>query len=130
MSTDNGIYKAYKHRTVKTFKVGRFKFEDHILKIHSEAEHEEFLKAYEGLLGPDRVAIVEVMQLENERPVNTQRRVDGSLSTAEIKDHHDTNVVAKEESAPVTQTTEPAPNPVPPASGLKLGLAGLNKQQG
>lgn len=100
MATNRKLVAAYKHRRVKTFKCGKFKFEDHILKIYSEAEHEEFKRTYKGLLGIDKQAIVEVLQLENERPVNLSRRIDGAASTSKMVDSAETKAPAETEKEP------------------------------
>lgn len=77
---------AYKHRSVRHFKVGPFEFLNHILFIYTEQKHDEFLDLFEGLELRDQNAIVQYDWVAAERveqPVNVAR---GSLSTREIKD--------------------------------------------
>lgn len=81
------IVAAYKHTSVRHFKVGPFEFQNHILYITSDEANEEFLDAYDGLPDRDRNAIVQYdwkAAARVEQPVNRASR--GSMSTRDIKD--------------------------------------------
>lgn len=78
--------KHYKHKTIARFSVGPHHFVNHILVIDSEEKDEDFKRELAGLLMVDQINIVEVMNLENERPVDlSQRTTRGTLGTAGIK---------------------------------------------
>lgn len=79
---------AYKHRSVRHFKVGHFEFKNHVLLIYTEQANEAFLDLYDGLEPRDQNAIVAYdyeaeAKLNNAQPLMVSR---GGLSTRDIKD--------------------------------------------
>lgn len=71
----------YKHNQIANFRVGEFQFENHLLKIDNPELEDIFLQEYKGLMGIDQVNIKQVMNVENERPVDTNRVIRGASST-------------------------------------------------
>lgn len=61
----------YKHKTINRFTVGKFEFQNHLLTIYSDEDNNEFLDHVRGLLPVDQINIVEVQNIENEKPVTT-----------------------------------------------------------
>lgn len=78
--------KHYKHKTISRFSVGPYHFVNHILEIDSEEKNDDFLREVSGLLMVDQINITEIMNLENERPLDLSQRVSrGMLGTAGVK---------------------------------------------
>lgn len=65
---DDLIY--FKHKQIRRFKVGRFVFKDHILAIKGK-ELDEWMQAFNGLVGVDKVNITAVRALRNEFDVSS-----------------------------------------------------------
>ena len=82
-------FKAYRHNKIRRFKVGPFEFEDHILKIQTEEENEQFVQLHEQLHPRDRNAIVEILNLENTRKVGGMKTIRGAADTTSFKDARD-----------------------------------------
>lgn len=76
----------YKHNKIARFTVGKFHFVNHLITIENEEDHERFLAEVAGLLMVDQVNIVEILNLENERPVSTSGRTTrGALGSNNVK---------------------------------------------
>jgi len=83
---DGKFPKHYKHKTIARFSVGPYHFVNHILQIEDHKADTDFLREVDGLLMVDKINIVEILNLENERPVEPgQRTTHGMLGTAGVK---------------------------------------------
>lgn len=79
-------FSAYKHRTVKHYKVGPFEFQNHILVLFNKDSDNAFRRLFAGLPPMDQSQIVKYdieASLRVEQPVMVER---GALSTSGIKD--------------------------------------------
>lgn len=74
---------SFRHKSTRSFKVGKYQFKNHIMTI-PKSDEDEFIKTWRGLQGPDRVAIVRLKNVENEEPVRPSRTTRSSLASNEI----------------------------------------------
>lgn len=80
------IVAAYKHLSVRHFKVGPFEFQNHILYITDEASNEAFLDIVDELPPIDQNNIVKYDWEAAERLAAPAKAARGSMSTRDIKD--------------------------------------------
>lgn len=85
---------AFKHKSIPNFKVNKFQFVKGILRIESDSEEEfktlieEFMRAYDGLHGSDKAAIVKIKEVQNEESLSHRgpSAIRGAVGTHQIAD--------------------------------------------
>ncbi len=101
-SDDNEPKVSYKHRRISSFQVGEFVFKNFVMTI-PQSKVEAFEKAYDGLLGIDKNAIVRLKNVENEAPVKSRAIRDSVGSTDILAQTKNTPATPLDESgAPIT----------------------------
>lgn len=82
---EDGFPKYYKHKTIMRFSVGPYQFANHLLQVDTQEADDDFLREVRGLLAVDQINIVEVLNIENERPVDSTSRIQrGSTASHKV----------------------------------------------
>lgn len=115
----------FKHKQIRAFKVGEFRFNNNVCAIPDANAHARFMALYDRLPGPDRANIVQLLHIENEKPVGSMR-IDGSSSSDKILDGA-AKALKETQTATPTPAAEPAAEPAqePATPAVPAGLKGL-----
>ena len=131
VSEESEKFYTFRHKTYRRFRVGRFEFKDHILKVNA-ADREEFLESVQDPKFPKREAI-NIVEVNEEASRNAELSVlydnqklpsgvvRGAMNAEDILTEKDKQRLAENtESAPAQSGNALNPNPQAPRPAFKL----------
>jgi len=74
----------FKHKLAASFRVGPHQFADHIYQINSADAYNDFMREFDGLLEIDQVNLTQIMNIQNERPIEHRKVIRGSQSVSQV----------------------------------------------
>lgn len=122
------------HKTIRRYRVGKFEFKDHYLRLTSPEARQEFLNILNERNFPkrDAIQIVEVNETaraQTEKPVlvNAAPVIRGNMTAGDILTQKDHQRILEAQSKPGSAGNALAPNPGAPKPAFNIAGLNLNK---